>query len=195
MSLTLPDRPAQHFIDEVLIPSWDPADAAGYDPSASPGDEAFIPVATSLDNVGAKYPSLVIQYSSETSGGESTYDYMTPSGPGQNREGTLLAIARAEDGGAEYGDPTPKSGNDNQYSTSYSFSYGSDTYTKVDAEAIVVKLIEAVENVCQNNAAGGTSGFKSIGSQRGPEAPDDDEVTPPVRIANTQVDYSWLRRP
>jgi len=96
MSLTLPDRPAQHFMDDVLLPEWDASDALGFDPQASPGTEAFLPVATTLDNVGASYPSLVIQYSNETSGGESTYDYLTPSGPGQNRQGTLLAIARAE---------------------------------------------------------------------------------------------------
>lgn len=176
MSLTLPDRPAKHFISEVLLPEWDPSDALGFDPNASPGDEAFFPVATTLDNVGATYPSLVIQYSNETSGGESTYDYVTPNGPGQNRQGTLLAIARAEDGGTEYvGD--------------------SGTYSAEPADDAAVKLIEAVENACQQAAAGGQSDFQTVGSQRGPEAPDDNDVTPPVRIANTQIDYSWLRRP
>jgi nucleotide-binding universal stress UspA family protein len=176
MTLTLPDRPAKHFIDKVLLPSWDVSEAVGYDPSAAPGEEAFLPVATTLDNVGAGYPSLVVQYSNETTGGESTYDYLTPDGPGQNRQGTLLAIARAE---AEAGGYTGDSG----------------SYAGEPAEDVAVKLIEAVENVCQDNATGGSSAFKSIGSQRGPEAPDDTDVSPPVRIANTQIDYSWLRRP
>jgi len=96
MSLTLPQRPAQYFIDEVLLPSWEPTEAVGFDPSAAPGTEAFLPVATTLDTVGASYPSLVVQFSSENSGGESTYDYLTPDGPGQNRLGTLLITARAE---------------------------------------------------------------------------------------------------
>lgn len=175
MSLTLPDRPAQHFIDEILLPSWDPADAAGFDPNASPGEDAFLPVANTLDNVGADYPTLVVQYSNETSGGESTYDYIGPDGPGQNRNGTLLAIARAEAEADYVGDEA--------------------NYTAEPAADIVVKLIEAVENACQENATGGTSEFQSVGSQRGPEAPDDDEVNPPVRIANCQVDYSYLRSP
>jgi hypothetical protein len=175
MSLTLPDRPAQHFIDEILLPSWDPADAAGFDPNASPGDEAFLAVANTLDNVGAEYPTLVVQYSNETSGGESTYDYLTPSGPGQNRNGTLLAVARAE---AER-------------------EYAGDSATQAaePASDIVVKLVEAVENVCQRNATGGSSAFETVGSQRGPEAPDDDAVNPPVRMANCQVSYSYLRSP
>jgi hypothetical protein len=176
MSLTLPDRPAQHFIDEVLLPLWDAADARGFDPAVAPGSEAFIPVATTLDNVGASYPSLIIQYSNETSGGESTYDYLTPQGPGQNRQGTLLAIARVE---AEQG----------------GYTGDAAQYDAVPADDLAVELVQAVENVCQRAAAGGDSEFQTVGSQRGPEAPDDRDISPPVRIANTQVDYSWLRRP
>jgi len=127
MTLSLPQRPAKYFITEVLADAWQPADALGYDPTASPGDTttttpgdtttttaaqtqqygavefgageydaggAFLPVATSIDNVGAVYPSLVVSFSNETSGGESTYDYVTPNGPGQNRTGTLREPAR-----------------------------------------------------------------------------------------------------
>jgi len=175
MTLTLPDRPAKHFIDKVLLPSWDPAEAVGYDPQASPGEEAFLPVATSLDNVGAGYPSLVVQYSNETTGGESTYDYLTPDGPGQNRLGTLLITARAE--------------------SERSYTGDSSTFAAEDAEDIAVTLIEATENLVQRNATGGGTEFQTLGSQRGPEAPDDTGVSPPVRLANTQVDYSWLRSP
>ena len=176
MSLTLPDRPAQHFIDEVLLPEWDASDALGFDPAAAPGDEGFLPVATTLDNVGASYPSLVVQYSNETSGGESTYDYMTASGPGQNRQGTLLAIARVE---AEQG----------------GYTGDAATYDPLPADDLAVALVQAVENVCQRAATGAASDFQTIGSQRGPDGPDDLDVSPPVRIANTQVNYSWLRRP
>jgi len=176
MSLTLPERPAQYFIDEVLIPSWDPSEAVGFDPSASPGTEAFLPVATSLDSVGAVYPSLVVQFSNETTGGESTYDYLTPDGPGQNRVGTLLVTARAE---AEAG----------------GYTGDAATYGAEPARDLVVTLVEATENLIQRTAGGGATEFQTVGSQRGPEAPDDTDVSPPVRIANTQVDYSWLRSP
>jgi len=176
MTLTLPDRPAQHFIDKVLLPEWDAGDAVGVYPAAAPGGGAFLPVATTLDNVGAGYPSLVVQYSNETSGGESTYDYVTPRGPGQNRRGTLLAIARAEsEQGGYVGDPA--------------------TYDALAADDLAVALVAAVENVCQRAATGGASAFETVGSQRGPDAPDDRDVAPPVRIANTQINYSYLRQP
>lgn len=176
MTLELPDRPTQHFIDEILLPEWDPTKAVGFDPSATPGSNAFLPVATSLSNVGAGYPSLIVQYSNETSGGESTYDYLTPNGPGQNRNGTLLAIARAE---SEQG----------------GYTGDSATYSAEPAGDIVVELVQEVERICATNATGGNSEFQTVGSQRGPEAPDDEDVSPPVRIANCQIDYSYLRSP
>jgi len=176
MSLTLPARPARHFIDTVLLPKWDVNDALGFDPQASPGADAFLPVATTLDNVGAGYPSLVIQYSNETTGGESTYDFMTGNGPGQTRQGTLLAIARVE---AEQG----------------GYTGDSSQYDPMPADDLAVTLVETVENVCQRAATGGDSAFQTVGSQRGPEAPDDMDVSPPVRIANCQIDYSYLRTP
>lgn len=179
MTLTLPDRPAKYFINEILYPGWDSeivATAKGFDPNANPDDEAFVPIATSIDDVGAVYPSLIVQYSNETSGGESTYDYLTANGPGQNRTGTLLVVARAQDRNGGYtGDST--------------------TYDPEPADDIIAHLLEAVESVCQRNAAGGSSEFETIGSQRGPDAADDDDENPTVRIENTQVLYSWLRQP
>jgi hypothetical protein len=176
MSLQLPDRPAKYFIDQILIPSWDASVAKGYDVNANPGDEAFIPVATTIDDVGAVYPSLVIQYSNETSGGQTSYDYLTGNGPGQNRQGTLLAIARAQDSDGGYtGD--------------------SATYASEPADDIVVHVIEAVEHAVQANAAGGSTEFETLGSQRGPDAPDDQETDPTTRLANTQILYTWNRSP
>jgi hypothetical protein len=175
MTLELPDRAAQHFIDELLLPEWTPSNAVGFDVNVAPESDAFLPVATSLSNVGAGYPSLVIQYSNETTGGESTYDFLTPEGPGQNRQGTLLAIARAE---AEQG----------------GFA-GSATATPQPARDLVVQIIEEVERIAITNATGGSSEFRTLGSQRGPEAPDDMDVSPPVRLANCQIDYSYSRNP
>lgn len=196
MALTLPDRPAKYFIEKILAPSWDPADAKGYDlgihnptytteqtfteqktyDQIGPGDEEFVPVATTIDDVGSVYPSVIIQYSNETSGGQSSYDYLTPNGPGQNRTGTLLATVRAQESDDGYtGD--------------------ADRYDAEPADDIVVHLVQAVENACQRNAAGGSSEFETIGSQRGPDAPDDSETNPTTRIENTQILYSWLRQP
>ena len=177
MGLTLPERPAQYFIDEVLLPAWDPADARGFDVTVGdPDAAAFLPVARTIDNVGAVYPSLIVQYSNETSGGESTYDFMTADGPGQNRSGTLLATVRAQDDQRGYtGD--------------------SAAYDAVDADDIVGALTDAVESVVARNAAGGDTEFQTLGSQRGPDVPDDTEEDPPVRLSQVEIRYSWVRRP
>ena len=177
MALTLPARPPQHFIDELLLPEWQSSDARGYNiQGVQPGDEDFMPVATSIDDVGAVYPSLVISFSSGSSGGDSTYDYLTPSGPGQERTVSLLATARAQDRESDYtGD--------------------SATYSAAEAEDIVVDIIEAVENVCQRNASPSASEFHAVGSQRASDAPDDLDEDPPVRIAQCEIRCSWLRSP
>jgi len=177
MPLTLPSRPAQYFINEVLLPAWTPGDARGYDVTVTdPDAEAFLPVATSINDVGAVYPSVVVQYSNETSGGESTYDFLTSDGPGQNRTGELIVTVRAQDREQDYtGD--------------------SATFAAVEADDIVVELTETVGAIVQQNAAGGDTDFQTLGSQRGPDIPDDYDQDPPVRLADVQVSYSWVRDP
>jgi hypothetical protein len=177
MALNLPSPAAQYFIDEVLLPAWQPSEARGFAvQGVAPGDEAFLPVARTIDSVGAVYPSLILQRSNETSGGESTYSFMTSDGPGQNRTGTLLATARAQDNEDDYtGD--------------------SSTYDAVDANQIVVELVDEVEAVCQRRADAPNSEFETIGSQRGPDVPDDTDEDPPVRIAQCEIRYSWTRDP
>jgi len=171
----LPQRPAQYFIDELLIPDWDPSGALGYDPTASPSDEAFLDVATSLEDVGAHYPTLVVTYSNETSGGETTYDFLTTQGPGQQRDGQLVATARAEDGREYTGDAA--------------------SYAAVDAEAIVYALTSEVEDVCLRNAQGADTRFSYVGSQPGPDVPDDFDAPPTVRLEDCTVAYGWDRSP
>ncbi|MFC6975819.1 hypothetical protein ACFQL1_15905 [Halomicroarcula sp. GCM10025709] len=177
MSLQLPDRPARYFIDEILLPSWDPSEAQGFDPQASLGDEAYLPVDTTINEVGSIYPSLIISYSNETPGGGGLgYDFQTSEGPGQDRNGTLVATARAQDRGDDYvGD--------------------SGTYSGQDAEDIVVTLVEHVEDICQQNADPVGTDFRGLSSQRGPEAPDDQSENPVVRLSNCQVIYYWERYP
>jgi len=170
----LPDRPAKYFINQLLVPDWNPSIAKGYDLITNRNAEAYLPVATTIDNVSAVYPSLIVQYSNETSGGQSTYDFIGENGPGQLRQGTLLCTARAQD-------------SDNGYTGD------SNNFSAQPAHDIVQHIIEAVEQVAQDNAGGGGTEFEHIGSQRGPDAPDDDEEDGTVRIANCQISYSWIR--
>jgi hypothetical protein len=73
---------------------------------------------------------------------------------------------------------------------------GTESFDPVKARTVVVELIEEVERVAQANATGGpSSDFQTIGSQRAAEAPDDTDVSPPVRLANCTIAYSYLRRP
>lgn len=172
---SLSQRAEQEFI-ELLLADWGPSEAVGFDLDDQPGDEGLLPVARSLESVGDSYPHLTVQRTNETSGGETTYDFLTTNGPGQNRTGQLLVTARAEviqDG----------------------YTGDSATHSAVDAEAIVDRLIAAVENVCLRNPQGGDSSFSYCGSQRGADAPDDYDPTPPVFIEQCTVAYGWIRTP
>jgi len=176
VTLQLPESPDQYFINQLLLDgrSWDASEVYGYDPNPSYTDSAWFAYGTDLDNVGSSYPNLVISYSNETAGGESTYQYMTPEGPGQNRNGSLVATARVQDQDGGYSTPDGST---------------------VEASELASAIIEEVENVCQRNAAGGSSLFTSVGSQRGPDNPDDREEKPYVRIASATISYSWRRGP
>jgi len=177
MPTRLPQKPAQYFIDQFLLTDWDPAGAVGYDTTASPGDEAFVDLATSVEDVGASYPTLVVQGSNETSGGASTYDFSTANGPGQMRDGQLIVTARAEDCDGE------------------SYTGDSSTYAAVDAEDAAATLIDEVEDICIRNANGGSSEFNTLGSQPVADAPNDYDETPTVFIEQCTVTYSWDRAP
>jgi hypothetical protein len=172
----LPKRAAQLFIDDILIPDCDASGAHGFDLAANEGSDGFLPVATDGGDVGEQYPSLVVTFSNETSGGETSYDFITTNGPGQQRDGQLLVTARAQDREADYtGD--------------------SSTYSAVDAETLVATLIDEVEDVCLSNAQGGNTDLSYVGSQPTGDVPDDREETPPVRIDQCVVPYGWLRAP
>jgi len=175
MARRLPQRPAQYFIDEVLLPAWDPSGAVGFDVTVGdPSAEAFISTGTSLDDVGQGYPSLVVQRSNETSGGETGYDFLTADGAGQNRDGTLLVTARAEDREADY-------------------SGDSSTYDAVAADDLVAELIAEVADVCSRRATAPNTEFSFVGAFPGADAPDDFDASPTVRIAQTTVNYAWIR--
>lgn len=176
MVTRLPKPAEQLFIDDVLVPNWQPSGAVGFDLNAAAGTDAFLPVATSLDSVGETYPHLTVQRSNETSGGETTYDFMTSNGPGQQRDGQLVVTARAEQREADY---TGDSG----------------TYSAVRAATLVDDLINEVEDVCLRTPQGGGTEFSYLGSQRSADAPDDFDATPPVMIEQCTVAYGWDRTP
>jgi hypothetical protein len=175
MTRRLPQPPAQYFIDELLLPEWQPSGAVGFDVALSdPSANGFVPVGESLDDVGESYPSLTVQRSNETSGGETGYDFLTADGPGQNRDGTLLVTARAEDRGGDY-------------------SGDSSTYDSVAADDLVAELIAEVADVCSRRATAPNTEFSFVGAFPGADAPDDFDATPTVRIAQTTVNYAWIR--
>lgn len=177
MVLQLPDRVDKYFIKNVLLPAWNPSNALGYDPqNASEGDEAWLPVATTIDDVGAVYPSLIISYSNEGVGTGTTYDFLTGNGPGQVREGSLVATVRVQDKADDSG-----------------YTGDSSTHSAEPAEDVTHQLIAEVENVCQRRANGPNTEFSSIGSFKGASADDDTDEEPTVRIENCTITYSWNR--
>lgn len=176
MTTSLPERPPQYFIDELLVPQWDPSTVVGFEPTDDPTDQGFVPVGTSLDDVGESYPSLTVQRTNESSGGETGYDFMTERGPGQNRDGQLLVTARVEDNQDGYvGD--------------------SSTYGTVDAEDLASDLVDEVERICIDNATASGTELAYVGSYSGSDAPNDYDETPTVFIDQCIVLYSWSRTP
>jgi len=175
MPQRLPDDPPQLFIDQALLSSWDASRVQGYDVQASPGDDAFLPVGKDLDDVGTVYPHLTVQFSTETSPGQTTYNYINHDGrPGQDRNGQLVVTARAEARSEGYtGDPSQ--------------------YAAVDADDLVESLIAEVETAALNNATSESTDISPLGSQRGADAPNDYDVEPPVMIAQCVVSYHWSR--
>jgi len=173
MSRQLPERPAKYIIKEVLVPHWDASDAVGFDPTAGPGNDAHLTTAATVDNVMAHDPSLIVSYSNETTGGGSTYEFITSSGPASRPVGTVVVTARAES------DPDGYTGD-------------AGTYSAISGDDLVVTLIEAAENAAHTIPDGGTTALEFVGVERGPDAPHDFDSDPTVYQANTQIRYGYL---
>jgi len=165
--------PEREFMD-LLAAEWDPSEVRGYDVN-----DGSLPLADSLDNVGAVYPSLVVQFSNQTTGGDSTYEFISgdDAGPGAVPTGSLVATARAQDD------------DDNQP------SYENDGGTAARADLITQEIIHHVREIARANATGGTTGFEVLGANRTADAPDDDSQTPTVRLASVTIQYSFLELP
>lgn len=168
--------PVDVFLEQALIPDWQPSNAVGYDLQAQPGDEAFLPVGESLADVGETYPHLTVQRTNETAPGASGYNFITTAGPGQDRSGQLLVSARAE-----------------QSQDGYTGDSG--THAAVDAGDLVGTLLDMVEDTTLANATARDTDFNTLSSYRGADAPNDYDATPPVVIDQCVVSYSWSRLP
>jgi len=173
MPRQLPERPDKYIINEVLVPNWDTSDALGYDPTAQPGTDAHLTTATTVDNVTAHDPSLIVSYSNETTTGESTYEFITANGPASRPVGTVIVTARAES------DPDGYTGD-------------AGTYNAISGDDLVVTLIEAAENAAHTIPDGGTTDLEFVGVERGPDAPHDFDTDPTVYQANTRIRYGYL---
>lgn len=176
---SLPTRPAKHFIEEVLRKQWDPSQVRGYDVTVDNlSNDATLVDATTIDNVGAIYPSLIVTDSQPgTSGGATTYDFLTNKGPGQNRTGTLLATVRAEERDAD------------------DYVGDSATYSGADAQTIVEELATHVEDICIETSLGGASEFSLLGAQRPADIPDDTDPEDgrTVRLAQVEIRFGNVR--
>lgn len=178
MTLRLPNRPEQ-VIRDLLVDNWNPSNTAGFDPTqAAPSADDFLPISTSVTNIGQHYPNLVVTFSNETSAGDTSYNYLTTDGPGQVRDGSVIVTARTE----ETGRPA--------------YTGDSDAFAELDAEAINQVLLDEVERIVIENANNpADTGMSYLGTVATADAPDDLDATPPVRIADRNISYGWLRDP
>ena len=179
MPQTLPDNPAIHFIDQVIVPNFNPANAVGYDPSVTnPSNDAFIPIAESFEETNPPYPFVYVQNGgSESTPGDSGYSFVSNGGPGQNRNGTLTIQIHAED---------------TQDNSGYTGDSG--TYSAISADKLVEEIRKEIERLTTANATGGNSDFEVISSFRN-EVPDESTDSTVVRKSGCSITYSWLREP
>lgn len=177
MPPALPKRTAELILQDILLPAWTAANTQGYDPIATDG--TYLASATSIDDVGRPYPSLVVSPSQPgVASGQTTYDFMTANGPGQNRGGTVVATARVQD-------TTDGSG----------YTTDDESYPAVDAAELAEQIIDEVERICLANPTGRTTDLSYLGSHRPSDNPDDNNETPTVRLAQCTIQYGWLRTP
>lgn len=174
MSDSLPQKADQYFIDEILDPNWTAANVKGYD-----ANTAALPTATSISNVGAKYPQIVIQGGNETAPNQTGYDFLTDSGPGQTRTGTLIATIRAQDG-----EDGPLQA-----------LYENDNSAAVTAEDIVTLIRQEIERVTLANPTAGATEFTHISAFPAGDTPDDLDSDPVVRQESVTINYGWIREP
>lgn len=174
----LSDEPEAIFCD-LLRSNWDPTNTLGFDPTQSDPDKAdFLPIQTSLAEVGYVYPSVVVTFSNQTTSGSSGFTFMGANGPGRAPDGQCLATIRAE-------------------ATGDGYTGDSNTYSAIDADELVRDLRQEVERICRANPLGGSTDFTNVGARRAGDIPDDDdaETGDIVRQAQETLLYRFIQKP
>ena len=165
---------------DFLLSEWDATAVRGYDINETdPAVGSFLPIADSIENIGAVYPNIVITYSNETSPGSSGYSFVNNNGPGSNNQGSMIATVRAE------ADPDGQK--------SYTGAVG--TYDKVYADTICKEILHHIREIVRANPNGGTSNFDVLGTDKGAEAPDDYSSDPAVMVEQANILFSWIEEP
>lgn len=171
MVKSLPRKVDIYFLTEFLNPRWNPTNTVGFDPTAE--DSTALYNADSFDKVSDRYPQFTVQDAGVDAATETTYDYLTSDGPGQNRDGTLTAQIRVED-------------------TQDGYTADSNTYNAVNAERLATLIRQEIERICIDNPTGGDTEFSFVGSTED-EIGDTGETTERTRRAACTISYGWLR--
>lgn len=97
MPTTLVPKAEQQVVD-YFVANWDPTATHSYDPADDDDTDLsdYLPMATSIDDVGEVYPSVVVTPSNEPSPSETGYEFMGTDGPGAHPQGSVVATIRAD---------------------------------------------------------------------------------------------------
>jgi hypothetical protein len=161
---------AQQTVDH-FVANWTPSETSGYDPQATGDLTAYLPIATTLDNVGEVYPSVVVTPSNEPAPSPTGYEFQTPNGPGSNPLGQVVVTVRAEE-------------------------RESDSYRGTDAESIASDIAHYIEaHIGETaHAPSGTDFTFWSGFQANP--PNDDRSEGDTTyIEQVTVNYSYTKTP
>lgn len=175
MTQALPKTPDLYVLQDFIAANWQASNTVGFDPNTTSG-EGVLRADTSFNDLGDYYPQFTIQATgTEGSGGETTYNYLTDHGPGQNRDGALTAQVRVQetnDGSGYTGD--------------------SSTYSAVDAERLCTLIRQEIERICLENPLGGNTVLSFVGSNEN-HIPNETGSTLTVYRAGATLSYGWLR--
>ena len=166
----LPKDPRLLVRDVLTGPDWDPTAAASYDPNHTPDNANWLPMSRGWYDSNVTDPSVSLtNVESGPLGGGATgwtgFDGSTGD-MNQDRDGTILVTTFAEEGG-DYND-------------------------ELAAADVVWEVRTEIESVIQQNSEGGPTPFRYLGSAL-TGAPDDTDVSPPVRIEQLEVSFGWMK--
>lgn len=170
MPTTLDPKAEQQVID-YFVANWTPAETQGYDPSATSDLAAYLPIATSIDNVGEVYPSVVVTASNEPPPSPTGYEFNTPDGPGATPTGQVVATVRADE-------------------------RETDAYRGTDAESIAESIAAHIDTLVTGSASA-PSGTDFIWWSAYPANPPDDDrgEGDTTFIEQRAISYSYTKTP